>query len=151
MVTAWSSSRMPWTRSSAGPLRVLWVAVLLLAFVYAHVVSADCVAAHLGPKVTAHTAAAEHRHAVDDTAVDDAESHGKPMEHPDGGHGPSHPAQDCVPGPPQQGPALDAPAARALVVEHLSPMQGLGAIVVGDAASAELLPASATRATVLRI
>ena len=142
---------MPWARSSAGPLRVLWVATLLLAFVYAHVVSADGVAAHLGPRVIAPAATADHRHAVDETSVDDALVHGKPTEHPDGGHGPSHPAQDCVPGPPEHGPALDAPAACGLAVEHLSPVQGLGAIVVADAASAELLPASATRATVLRI
>ncbi|GHB30504.1 hypothetical protein [Streptomyces chryseus] len=47
MVTAWSSSRMSRARSSAGPLRMLWVAIALFAFLYAHGVSTEGVTGHL--------------------------------------------------------------------------------------------------------
>jgi hypothetical protein len=141
MVTAWSSSRMSRARPSAGPLRVLWVALTLFAFVYAHGVSTEGVTGHLDASTTAPTTAAIHDHAVEDAPVD---------HHGGGGHGPSHPAQECVPGQPQQTPALDAPSVCALVEQDtLSPRPVL--VPFGDVASAKQLASTSIRATVLQI
>ncbi|NUK13651.1 hypothetical protein HRW18_38095 [Streptomyces lunaelactis] len=141
MVTAWSSSRMSRARSSAGPLRMLWVAMMLFAFVYAHGVSAEGVIGHLDASATVHTAAAIDGHAVEDV----------PVDHHGGGHGPSHPAQECVTGQPQQTPALDAPSACALVEEGISPSGPPAAVAFGDVASAKQLPSTSIRATVLQV
>ncbi|MGW3623673.1 hypothetical protein [Streptomyces sp. NPDC000880] len=139
MVTAWSSSRMSRARSSAGPLHVLWVAMTLFAFVYAHGVSAEGVTGHLHASATAVDAF--HGHAVEDA----------PVEHHGGGHGPSHPAHECVPGQPQETPALDAPGACALVEEGTSPAPRPALVAFGEVASAKQLPSTSIRATVLQI
>lgn len=141
MVTAWSSSRMSRARSSAGPLRVLWVAMMLFAFVYAHGVSIEGVTGHLDAGATAPAAAAIHDHVVEDA----------PVDHHGGEHPPSHPAQECVPGQPQQTPALDAPGACALVEEGASPSLRPALVAFGDVASAKQLPSTSIRATVLQI
>ncbi|MCX4825235.1 hypothetical protein OG883_36335 [Streptomyces sp. NBC_01142] len=142
MVTAWSSSRTSRARSSAGPLRVLWVAMTLFAFVYAHGVSIDGVTGHLDANVAAPAAAALHVGA----AVQD-----EPVDHHGGGHGPSHPAQECVPGQPQHTPAPDAPSVCALVGEDTSSTQRPALVAFGDVASAKHLPSTSIRATVLQI
>ncbi|MFD7446707.1 hypothetical protein [Streptomyces sp. NPDC059909] len=141
MVTAWSSSRMSRARSSAGPLRMLWVAMLLFAFVYAHGVSAEAVTAHLAAGATVSTAASADGRAVEDM----------PVDHHGGGHGPSPQAEECMPGQPQESPALDAPGACALVDADTSPSVPPAPVAFGDVASAKQLPSSSIRATVLQI
>ncbi|MBT2510513.1 hypothetical protein J7I98_32640 [Streptomyces sp. ISL-98] len=141
MVTAWSSSRMSRARSSAGPLRVLWVALALFAFVYAHGVSTEGVTGHLGVGTPTHAAAAVHGHTVQD----------EPVDHHGGGHGPSHPAEECVPGQPQQTPALDAPGVCALIEEDTAASQLPPLVAFGDVAAAKQLPSTSIRATVLQI
>ncbi|MET9514347.1 hypothetical protein [Streptomyces sp. NPDC002994] len=142
MVTAWSSSRMSRARSSAGQLRVLWVAMTLFAFVYAHGVSAEAVTGHLDASAAAPAVAALHDHAVENA----------PVDHPGGGqHLPSHPAQECVPGQPQQTPALDAPGLCALVEQDPNDLPPSVLVAFGDVASAKQLPSTSIRATVLQI
>lgn len=144
MVTAWSSPRMPRPRSSAGPLRMLWVALTLFAFVYAHGVSAEGTTAHFDPTAVTTTvtrAAFPHDHAVQDP----------PAGHHEGDHGPSHAAQECVPGQPQQPPALDAPTARVLSGEGACTALSPAPEPFGDVASAKQSPGASIRATVLQI
>ncbi|MBT2401783.1 hypothetical protein, partial [Streptomyces sp. ISL-100] len=139
-VTAWSSSRMSRARTSTGPLRVLWVAMTLFAFVYAHGVSTEGVTGHLDASAIAPVTAGFHDHAAPDV----------PVDHHGGGHDQSHPAQECVPGQPQQTPALDAPGVCALVEKDSSP-SGPVLVAFGDVASVKHLPSTSIRATVLQI
>ncbi|ORT55618.1 hypothetical protein [Streptomyces sp. CB03238] len=139
MVTARSSSRMPRARSSARPLRMLWVALSLFAFVYAHGVNAEGTAAHLD--LTATAAAPLHDHPDEEP----------PADHHQGHHGPSHAAQECVPGQPQQTPALDAPGACAVSGEGAPAAPRPALVSFGDVASAKHLPSRSMRATVLQI
>lgn len=142
MVTAWSSSRMSRARSSAGPLRMLWVALTLFAFVYAHGVSTEGTTGHLDTSPSVTTAAvALHGHVVQDP----------PVDHHEGEHGPSHPAHECVPGQPQQTPALDAPAVCALAGEGVPPAPRAAPVAFGEVAAAKQLPSTSIRATVLQI
>ncbi|RST12995.1 hypothetical protein E2C00_16635 [Streptomyces sp. WAC05374] len=145
MVTAWSPSRVSRARSSAGPLRMLWVALTLFAFVYAHGVSAEGTTAHLDPTtVTATTttqAAHLHRHTAQNP----------PGEHHQGHHGPSHMAQECVPGQPQQPPALGAPNACASSGDGAPTALRTAGGPFSGVASAASPPSPPTRATVLRI
>ncbi|MGW7368600.1 hypothetical protein ACWGI8_35545 [Streptomyces sp. NPDC054841] len=151
MVTAWSSSRMSRARSSAGPLRMLWVAVMLFAFVYAHGVSAEGVTGHLDASATVRAATAMDSHAMDSHLMDSHAAEDVPVDHHGGGHGPSHPAQECVPGQPEQTPALDAPGACAFVEQASSPSGPPAPVAFGDVASAKQLPSTSIRATVLQV
>lgn len=129
-------------RSSAGPLRMLWVAIALFAFVYAHGVSTEAVAGHLDASAAAPAVVAVHEHAVENA----------PLDHPGGGeHGLSHPAQECVPGQPQQTPALDAPGLCALVEQDSYALPQPVLVAFGDVVSAKQLPSTSIRATVLQI
>lgn len=145
MVTAWSPSRVSRARSTAGPLRMLWVALALFAFVYAHGVSAEGTTAHLDPTTVTTTTATPtahlHRHSVQNP----------PGEHHQGHHGPSHMAQECVPGQPQQPPTPGAPHACALSGDGAPTALRPAALAFGDVASAAPPPSPPTRATVLRI
>lgn len=135
-------------RSSAAPLRVLWVALALFAFVYAHGVSIDGVAGHLTTGATASATAAGPAHDAEQPPVD----HHGPVDHYGGAeHGPSHPTQDCVPGQPKQTPALDAPGLGAVVERQQSPAPQPAPGAFRDGAPVEHPPSSALRATVLRI
>ncbi|MBT2492854.1 hypothetical protein J7E96_30960 [Streptomyces sp. ISL-96] len=148
MVTASSYFRMSRARSSAGPLRVLWVAMTLFAFVYAHAVSTEGVTSHLDATATATATAPAavvlHGHAVEEP----------PVDHHGGGHDPSHLvhlAQECVPGQPQQTPALDAPGLCAVAEQGSSPSPRPVLVAFGDVAAAKQLPSTSIRATVLQI
>lgn len=142
MVTAWSSPRVARARSSAGPLRVLWVAVTLFTFVYAHGVSQEAVSAHLDASVTAPAVDVGHGLAVEDG----------PADHHGGEHdGSSHTAAECVPGQPQQAPTLDVPSLCALVVADAPALPRPTPIAFGDVAAAKQLPSTSIRATVLQI
>ncbi|MCX4584066.1 hypothetical protein [Streptomyces sp. NBC_01481] len=116
------------------------MALTLFAFAYAHV-TAEGTTGHLGASATVTAAAALHDHAVQEP----------PVDHHDGHHGPSHTAQDCVPGQPQQTPVLDAPGACALADEGAPPAPRPALVAFGDVASARQLPSTPIRATVLQI
>lgn len=108
MVTAWSPLCKPRARSSAGPLRVLWLAALLFGFLYSHGVSSESAAGHLSTSAVAFSAHPAH----DQTAQRQLQvSHG----HNDDDQGSSHPAEECASGQPQQGPGLSAPSVTPLV------------------------------------
>lgn len=133
MVTAWSPSCAPRFRCTAGSRRLLLVAVMLFGLVYAHGVNAEGVAAHLGPAHATAVAAADAHGSDSGSRSDSGSGSGSgsgeergtvsqgvsvqdasamPAEttgHHDDEHGTSHPAQDCLPGQPQQGPAMEAP------------------------------------------
>ncbi|MEU9378101.1 hypothetical protein AB0D94_30680 [Streptomyces sp. NPDC048255] len=140
MVTAWSSSGMLRTRSSAGSLRVLWVAMLVFTFLYTHGASTEGVTGHINATAASPVAVA-HAHVADDAPLD--------LQH-HGGHGTSHPAEQCVPGQPQQSPTVDAPAVCVIVHERTSTV-ALTAVGFWDAAPVASLPAASARATVLQI
>ncbi|UYQ60627.1 hypothetical protein [Streptomyces peucetius] len=141
MVTA-SPFRVSRARSSAGPLRLVWVALTLFAFLYAHGVSMEGVSGHLDSTATLSAAAETHRTAAPGVP---------PMQHHGGEHGPDHVVQECVPGQPQQTPVLDAPMASALVAEAAPLVSRPAACGFGDAASARPLPSATIRATILQI
>ncbi|MEV3987339.1 hypothetical protein AB0J57_00355 [Streptomyces sp. NPDC049837] len=146
MVTAWSSPRMSRARSSAGPLRMLWVALTLFAFVYAHGVSAEGTTAHLDPTAVTTTTTVTPAESLHDHTAQDP-----PAGHHEGDHGPSHAAQECVPGQPQQPPALDAPTACVLSGEGAPTALSPAPVPFGDVASARQSPGASIRATVLQI
>ncbi|MBT2440534.1 hypothetical protein J7E93_10500 [Streptomyces sp. ISL-36] len=95
MVTARRASGSPRARINAGPLRLLWLAALLLGFLYTHAAGAESASAHITSVPAAQTAVAspepdEHRH---DGVV------GREGGHGHGGH--SHPAEVCDTTPTQ--------------------------------------------------
>ncbi|MFJ8015773.1 hypothetical protein [Streptomyces sp. NPDC096339] len=100
MVTAHAASRAPRTRRPAGPLRLLWLAALLFAFLYTHAAGADTASAH-----------------VTGGAVAVAEVYGESSPDggdEDGGHGHGHPAAACASGHPPQGVDLPEPSSAPL-------------------------------------
>ncbi|WP_267241624.1 hypothetical protein [Streptomyces sp. PR69] len=139
---------MPQTRPSAGAPRLLWTAIALFAFLYAHGVSADAAVDHLaaGPAVAAASA---HGHTSQSTPPDRR----GPADRHDEGHGHSHAAEECVPGQPQQGPALDAPSACALPCGQSAAAARPAVACSGDVASAagQSPPRMSLKATVLQI
>lgn len=115
MVTAWSPSGLLRARSSAGPLRLLWLAALLLSVAFTHGVHAESAEGHAMPGATAsahvsigmekgHTGGAGH---TDDDAYPSPDVAAADDRHD--GDGSSHPAQTCMSGQPQQGMNLAAP------------------------------------------
>lgn len=142
MVTARSSSRVSRARSSAGPLRMLWVAVMLFAFVYAHGVSPEAVSRHLAVSATVPDLAVGHGQAAESGPVD---------HHGGGDHSPPHAAGECVPGQPQEIPALDAPSVCAMAAACAPLLQRTAPVGFGDVAAAKQLPSTSIRATVLQI
>ncbi|AWZ07810.1 MULTISPECIES: hypothetical protein [unclassified Streptomyces] len=116
MVTARTAFGTSRTRYTAGPLRLLWLAALLFAFLYTHAAGADSASAHVTggavdvsyPTPTGHGNAHDH-----DTEAPDE---------PDGGSGHSHPAEACASGHPQQG--LDLPNPQLTALARLTPAVG---------------------------
>ncbi|MFE3323991.1 DUF6153 family protein [Streptomyces sp. NPDC059176] len=104
MVTAWTPSSKPRTGLAAGPLRVLWLAVLLFGLLYTHGVSAETAASHA---TTSAAMPAAHFVPGSDAAREDDQPTSPGH---DGGDQDSHPAGECVSGQPQQGSGLPAPA-----------------------------------------
>lgn len=131
MVTAWSPSGKPRTRFSAGPLRVLWLAALLFGFLYSHGVSAESAAGHQTAGAVASSAHPAHSHAAGEQARVTA-------GHNDDGQEPTHPAEECVSGQPQQGPAWSAPLLTP-AVGHL-PCDGIVSGKSGPAVARSALP-----------
>ncbi|MDQ0948562.1 hypothetical protein QFZ24_002485 [Streptomyces phaeochromogenes] len=113
MVTPWSPSGAPQTRSWAGLLHLFGLATMLFGLVYAHSVSTESVASHVAPAAATATQGGSGQA---EAATADAEP--VFLETPSGSHGDghetSHPAQECVPGQPQHGVSLDAPSTSPL-------------------------------------
>ncbi|MFD7323190.1 hypothetical protein ACFV9D_19175 [Streptomyces sp. NPDC059875] len=102
MVSARAAFSTTRTRRPAGPLRLLWLAALLFAFLYTHAAGADSASAHVtgGAVAVPHLAPAEAdgaRHDRDET----------PDGRSDSGH--SHAAEACASGHPEQGCDLSGP------------------------------------------
>ncbi|WP_329125032.1 hypothetical protein [Streptomyces sp. NBC_01353] len=98
---AFSTTRI---RQPAGPLRLLWVAAVLFAFLYTHVAGADSASAH----VTGGTATVPHL-APADAEGSDRRDELRHDRHDDNGSDHSHPAEACASGYPQQVTALPGP------------------------------------------
>lgn len=148
MVTAWPTSGMSRVRSTAGPLRVFWVAMVLFGLVYAHGASAEGVVGHLVASAAAPTAAVAPSlaHEVHEAHEEAASAH-----HGGGHGGASHAAEECLPGKPQQGPGLGAPCASPLEGERASATQPFGAGTRADTAWAAPALRAPTGSAVLRI
>ncbi|MGW7102892.1 hypothetical protein [Streptomyces sp. NPDC054838] len=103
MITVRAVLGTPRTRRTAGPLQLLWLAALLLAFLYTHAAGADSATAH----ITGGAVTIPH---LTPAGTDSAEHHDGSRHQPrddDGAH--SHPAQECASGHPQQGCDLPGP------------------------------------------
>ncbi|MEV4230242.1 hypothetical protein AB0J81_24695 [Streptomyces bobili] len=111
MITARPAFSTTRTRHRAGPLRLLWLAALLFAFLYTHAAGADSASAHVtGDAVTVpHLASAD----TGGTQHDEAQQHDR---RDDGDRGHSHPAEACTSGQPQQSCDLPGPHLAAIAV-----------------------------------
>ncbi|NBE50127.1 hypothetical protein [Streptomyces boluensis] len=97
----------------AGPVRVFWLATLILGLLYTHGVSAESAAHHAAPGLSTTAMAS--------TAPDDHTL--APAGHEDGSA--EHAAEDCLSGQPQQGVDLPEPCSTALVTPRLTPVRFL--------------------------
>ncbi|MDJ0465878.1 hypothetical protein [Streptomyces sp. H27-C3] len=114
MITARPVFSTTRTRHPAGPLRLLWLAALLLAFLYTHAAGADSATAH----VTGGAVEVPHLAPADTGEVPHHDGQ-RPERHDnagDGGGGHSHPAEACASGHPQQGSDLPGPHLAAVAV-----------------------------------
>ncbi|MFF1497754.1 hypothetical protein [Streptomyces sp. NPDC058304] len=103
MITARAALGTTRTRRTAGPLQLLWLTALLLAFLYTHAAGADSASAH----VTGGAVTIPH---LTPAGTDSAEHHdGSRHEPRDNGGAHSHPAQECASGHPKQGCDLPGP------------------------------------------
>ncbi|MEU0680139.1 MULTISPECIES: hypothetical protein [Streptomyces] len=130
MVTNWSPRGAQWTRPWAGLLRLFGLATLLFGLVYAHSVSTEGIAGHINASAAATSQDVANGQST--TTVVDAAQGAKvaaPDSHHDD-HAPTHPAQECTPGQPQQGVTLGAPcpaplsgevSAKEADIRHSSP------------------------------
>lgn len=114
MVTAWPRSGLLRARSSAGLLRLLWLAALVLTVLLAHGVSTETTEGHVtaGVAASAHVSAGIHEgHSNGEADSDDVPYVPFEATVPGGSHddASSHPGQACVAGQPQQGPDMAAP------------------------------------------
>ncbi|MFF8265322.1 hypothetical protein [Streptomyces virginiae] len=116
MITARPAFSPTRTRHRAGPLRLLWLAALLIAFLYTHAAGADSATAH----VTGGAVTVPHL-----TAADTGDLHHHDVQRPDrhdgavgGSH--SHPAEACASGHPR--PGYDLPGAHQAAVTVQTPV-----------------------------
>ncbi|MCX5277707.1 MULTISPECIES: hypothetical protein [Streptomyces] len=140
MLTPWSSSHHLRVRPSAGPLRVLWVALLVFTFLYSHGVSTEGVRGHLQQTASAVMTVPDGHEVVEAAPVDHQ-----------GGHGASHPAEECTAGYPQQSPTLEDPHLWALPMERLSPAAPFAFSGTRTTTSPASSPHTSTRAIVVRV
>jgi hypothetical protein len=129
MVTARLPLGMVWARSSAGPLRVLWLAALLFGVLAMHGASAESATSHLSISGVILATGPIQDHADEESAGDIAAYtvlEAEASDHHDGGHEPSHPAQECVSGQPQQGAGLSVPCPARLDWEPPCRAHGAG-------------------------
>ncbi|MBT2492902.1 hypothetical protein J7E96_31210 [Streptomyces sp. ISL-96] len=145
MITARSPIGVLRARASRGPLHMLWLTLLMVGLVYAHGVSAESAAHHLpnsGP-VSATTSG----HAPADPA-NSSLGMAQPLEGADeehDGEGSSHPAEECMPGQPQQSAPQQAPCSGVLGESPLgSQVPHRSVVAVGRTIDAPLATARAT-------
>ncbi len=103
IVTARAAFSTTRTRRPAGPLRLLWLAALVFAFLYTHAAGAESASAHVtgGAVAVPHPALAE--------PDGDRPDHDETPDGRDGDRGHSHPAEACATGQAQQGCDLPGP------------------------------------------
>lgn len=109
MITARPAFSTTRTRHQVGPLRVLWLAALLFAFLYTHAAGADSATAHS----TAGAITVPHLAPADTGDFPHAAEQPDHRDDSDGGH--PHPAEACASGHPQQGYDLPGPLAAVAV------------------------------------
>lgn len=150
MITARSPIGVLRARASHGPLQLLWLTLLLAALVYAHGVSTESAAHHLsnGGSVSAATSGHAATDAADPSIGTAQSLDGAGEGH--GGEGSSHPAEQCMPGQPQQGASLQVPCSGVLGNTSLGGQVPHRSVVADGRASAPLL-ANARATAILRI
>ncbi|HCA84472.1 MAG TPA: hypothetical protein DEQ61_02570 [Streptomyces sp.] len=101
------------TRASAGPLPLLWLAVLLLSIVFTHGMTAESAEGHVTAGVAAPVSASAGIHEGHTGGAGDAVAYAslevETSEDRHDGEGSAHAGQECVSGQPQQGLDLAAP------------------------------------------
>lgn len=151
MVTARSPIGVLRTRASRGPLHLLWLTLLLIGLVYTHGVSMESASHHLANGGSAFAATSGHvpAHPANSPLGTGHSLQGTDEEHE--GEGSSHPAEECMPGQPQQGTALQAPCFGVLGDSAVGG-QATGPSVVTNNKARDLPLSGAARTTgVLRI
>lgn len=118
MVTARHRPVLLWTRTPAGPLRVLCLTALLLGVAYTHGANAESAETHA-------MAATAQGHSHVQVGQDHASMAGEDGER-HGDEDSSHPTEGCVAGQPPHGPDLTAPCSSpldraAVTPSHASP------------------------------
>ncbi|MGW7090423.1 hypothetical protein ACWGH2_44030 [Streptomyces sp. NPDC054871] len=117
MITAWSTSGALRSRSTAIPLRLLGLGLILFALLYAHAASPESTAGHLASGSATPTANAGQvefgpGQPVATATHDPAEA---PVDHHGGdSHGQQHTLDECALGQPSQAPALGLPCLTSL-------------------------------------
>jgi hypothetical protein len=109
MVTARSRFGIRWVRVLANPLRLLWLAALLLGFVSLHAVSAEAVSGHLTGCEPRAVASAAYGEAAEGRSPASAGAEGSGAEGRHHDDEAAHSAHECVLAQPEQGPELAAP------------------------------------------
>ncbi|MFI8499610.1 hypothetical protein ACIGFK_14075 [Streptomyces sp. NPDC085524] len=131
MFSAHPASGIPRTRTSPGPLRLLWLAALLFGFLYTHVAGADSVAAHVAGSAVTVPQLSSH-HAVpgghDDTPAGGGES----------GH--THHAEECDSAHPAQTGSDGVPVLQLLPLGGLTPSTGVAGLTRHAPEDARALP-----------
>ncbi|MFI9027762.1 DUF6153 family protein [Streptomyces sp. NPDC053560] len=123
MVTALRSSALLRARPQmAGPLRVFWLAALLLGLLYTHGVSGESAAAHAAPGATASASST-----VPATQEPAASHHHDGDSHHHDGDGTGHTADHCASGQPPHGADLPTPCMTPLDVTPVTHVRTLAA------------------------
>ncbi|MEV2253743.1 hypothetical protein AB0I94_24725 [Streptomyces sp. NPDC050147] len=117
MITAWSPSRVLRSRSTAIPLRLLGLGLILFGLLYAHAASPESTARHLASGSVTSAAIVGHVELGPEqpvaTATRDATE--APVDHHGGdGHGRQSSLDECGLGQPAQGPVLGLPCLTSL-------------------------------------
>ncbi len=113
-MTAWSPSGAWRTRTTAAPLHVLWLGLLLFGLFYTHVVSPDVTMRHTPDAGSISASAVSStpgtaNDVVASAATGSDAAKGEPGGH-HGGHGSHQFVDDCALGQPEQAPELVAPS-----------------------------------------
>jgi hypothetical protein len=130
MITTWSPSRMPRSRSSAALSRVLGLGLFLFGLLYTHAVSPDTTVSHLTSAKSVVASGGHFEPTVGPENVASAtsvQSAGKPEGHHDG-HGQPHAGETCAVGQPSQGPAVAVPCLSPLSSESADETPGSGPV-----------------------
>ena len=120
MITAWSPSRMPRSRSSAALWHVLGLGLFLFGLLYTHAVSPDATVSHLASDKGVSASGGHFEPNAEHESVASATSMQVVGEQPEGhhdGHGQPHAGETCAVGQPSQGPAVAVPCLSPLSSE----------------------------------